>query len=193
MTSTSNDSIRSIADASDASLSPHATTNATVSGNNFGTGSAFISLHRSAVMTMALNNNTNIGPVGNVFVGSDRGSSAFLDILNNSVHVNADPNGVNALYLQTSNNGGGNSSICANVSGNTLVENPPNTTQSYSLILDTVSNQGTINLEGWTGSPAYDQFLAGRNTLTGGPSPGAIADNPSNLTHTGVDCVTSTP
>jgi hypothetical protein len=192
MTSTSNDAIRSIADATDASLTPHATTNATVSGNNFGTSSAFISLHRSATSTITFSNNTNIGPAGNVFVGSDRGSSAFLDLLNNSVSVNADPNGVDALYLQTSSNGGGNSSICANISGNTLTEAGPNTTGSYSLILDTVSNQGTINLEGWTGSPAYDQYLAAHNTLSG-PTPGAATDNPANITHTGADCVTSKP
>jgi hypothetical protein len=194
MSSTSNDAIRSIADATDGSLTPHATTNATITGNNFGGGSAFIQLHRNAIGNEAFSNNTNIGPIGGIFVGSDRASSMGIDVLNNTATVNGNA-GQNGLYLQTSNNGGGNSTICANISGNTLTENPNNTGFSNPLVLDTVTNQGTINLEGWTGSPAYDAFLESTNTLVSnnGSVAGAIADNPANITHTGANCVTSTP
>jgi CSLREA domain-containing protein len=194
MTSTSNDAIRSIADASDATLTPHATTNATITGNNFGGGSAFIAHHRQAVGNIAFNNNTNIGPVGGIFVSGEVRSTVGIDILNNSATVSGNA-GQNALYLQTANNGTpvtDNSTICANISGNTLSENPNNTGFQATVVFDTVSNQGVINLEGWNGSsPTYDVFISNQNTLSGG-SPNVIADNAANI-HAGGNCVTSTP
>src|SRR5207245_9799224 len=120
---TSNDAIRSIADASNAALTPHATTNATVTGNNMGGGSIIISLHRSAISNIAFNNNTNIGPIGGIFAAAAEGSTLNVDFLNNAVTVDGNA-GANALYVQTANNGGGHSTISAKIRGNTLRETP---------------------------------------------------------------------
>ncbi|HKP03564.1 MAG TPA: putative Ig domain-containing protein, partial [Chthoniobacterales bacterium] len=194
MTSTTNDAIRSIADASIATLTPHATTNATITGNNFGGGSAFIAHHRQAVGNIAFNNNTNIGNVGGILVTAEVRSTVGIDILSNSATVSGNA-GRNALYIQTANNGVAgtdNSTICANISGNNFSESPNNTGFQSTIVLDTVSNQGVINLENWNGSsPTYDVFLSNQNTLSGG-TPNVIADNPANI-HAGANCVTSTP
>src|SRR5205807_2316748 len=157
-------------------------------------GSAFIAHHRQAVGNIAFNNNTNIGAVGGIFVSGEVRSTIGIDILNNTASVNGNL-GRNALYLQTANNGVAgtdNSTMCANVSGNTFTESPNNTGFQATIVLDTVSNQGVVNLENWNGSsPTYDVFLSSQNTLSGG-SPNVIADNSANI-HAGGNCVSTTP
>ena len=191
MTSTSNDAVRSIADAVNSTLTPHATTNATITNNTFGGGSAFIAHHRQAVGNIAFNNNTGIGPVGGIFVSAEIASTVGIDILSNSGTVSGNA-GLNALYIQAANNGVGASTICANISGNTLSENPNNTGFQSTVVLDTVNGAGDINLENWNGSsPTYDVFISNQNTLSGG-TPNVIADVPAHI-HAGGNCVTSTP
>jgi hypothetical protein len=186
MTGTSNDAIRSEADASNAALTPHATVNATINGNNMGGGGIFISNHRQAIANIALTNNPGIGFFG-INVNSDRGSTIGIDVTGNSVSVNgASPNFANAMYVQTSNNGGGASSVCANINGNVLTSTGAT---SAGLVLDTVAGQGTIGLEGYVSGPE-ETYLTSVNTITGAP-PVAI-DDPS-FVNPGGNCVTSTP
>jgi hypothetical protein len=188
MVATGNDAIRSEADASNAALLPKATVNATISVNSMGGGGIFILGRRQAISNIAFTNNTGIGRTG-FNATADRGSSVGMDILNNSVIVNGDaPDFATAMYLQTSNNGGGQSSICANISGNTLTSTG---VSSPGVILDTVDGEGTIGLEGWNGTtPDAETFLASNNTIVG--SPQVAIDNPAFVI-SGSNCVTSTP
>jgi VCBS repeat-containing protein len=186
MTGTSNDAFRSESDATNGALTPHATINATINGNAMGGGGAFISTHRSSITNLALTNNTGMGFAGiNVF--SDRGSTTGLDITGNAVSVNgASPNFRNAMYLQTSANGGGASTICAKITGNTLTSTGAT---SAGLVLDTVNGEGTIGLEGYV-SGAEEAYLTSVNTITGSPQ---VAIDNAAFVGVGGDCVTSTP
>src|SRR5262249_933242 len=84
-----------------------------------------------------------------------------------------------ALDFQTSDNGGGHSTISAKITGNNLTENPDTAGQQV-ISLDTVSGQGDIFLEGWNGaSPTYDNFLIANNTLNGTVK--ALADDPTHI------------
>jgi Big-like domain-containing protein/cadherin-like protein len=188
MTGTTNDAVRSEADATNAALTPHATVNATINGNAMGGGGVFISAHRQAIENIALTNNSGIGFFG-VNVTSDRGSTVGIDVTGNTVTVNGDsPNFATAMYLQTSNNGGGASSICAKITGNTLTSTG---SSSPAVILDTLGGEGTIGLEGWNGtSPTAETFLMNNNTITG--SPEVAIDDPTFVV-AGGNCVTSTP
>jgi hypothetical protein len=205
-----NDAIRSESDASVPVVGHPATVNATITGNNMGGGSIFISNHRSAIANIAFNNNNNIGGTAagvggagstgvhtGMNVNSDRGSSIGIDIQGNSVTADgSNAQAQSALYIQTTNNGGGASTVCANIGGagalkNTFTENP-NPSGSLAVALDTVNGQGTISLEGWNGaggSAGIQSFLATNNTLVGGIGD---ADNPSFVA-AGGNCVTSTP
>jgi hypothetical protein len=186
MSGTSNDAIRSESDATNAALSPKATVNATINGNNMGGGGIFISNHRSAIANIALTNNPGIGFFG-INVNSDRGSTIGIDVTNNTVSVNgASPFFRNAMYLQTSDNGGGASTICAKISGNTLTSTGAT---SASVVLDTVNGQGTIGLEGYV-SGAEEAYLSSVNTIVGSPQ---VAIDNAAFVNPGGNCVTSTP
>ena len=186
MSGTSNDAIRSEADAADGTLSPKATVNATINGNNMGGGGIFISNHRQAIANIALTNNPGIGFFG-INVNSDRGSTIGIDITGNSVSVNgASPNFANAMYLQTSNNGGGASTTCANIIGNVLTSTGAT---SAGVVLDTVAGEGTISLEGYVSGPE-ETYLTSVNTIAG--SPQVAIDDPT-FVNPGGNCVTSTP
>lgn len=201
MTSTTNDAIRAESDATNQALTPHATVNATVTNNTMGGGSIFISAHRSALINMAFNNNTAIGgtPSGvggglgvhtGINLRSDRGSTLNIDVTGNT--GTADGSAAQsqaALDMQVTDNGGGPSTICAKVSGNTFSEVPDAGEQVISI--DPVG--GTITIEGGPGgSPGTENFLAANNTLNG-TNKVAISDPTKVPSGVGHDCVTATP
>lgn len=213
MTNTSNDAIRSESDATNSALTPHASVNATVSGNDMGGGSIFISLHRGALSNIAFLGNTNIGgtpagaaggctPCTGVHTGinlrSDRGSSLGIDIQGNTGTADGSlAQAQSALDLQTTDNGGGPSTICAKIGGsgalkNDLTENPDTAGQQV-ISLDPANAGTTITIEGGPGgSPGTENFLDANNTLHG--STHVAISSPTRVpSGTSTDCVTSTP
>ncbi|HZE57233.1 MAG TPA: putative Ig domain-containing protein, partial [Chthoniobacterales bacterium] len=211
MTNTSDDAIRSESDAVNGALTPHASVNATVTNNTMGGGSTFISLHRQALTNMAFNSNTNLGGTAagaggcatctgvhtGINLRSDRGSALAIDFQSNVGLADGSlAFAQSALDMQATNNGGGNSTICANIGGagalkNTLTESPDTAGQQV-ISIDPVGGS-TITIQGGPGgSPGTENFLIANNTLNGTnkvaiSTPGAV---PSGV---GVDCVTSTP
>jgi|GEM_PF-3000612 len=193
-TNVTNDTIRSESDASIPVAGHPATVNATIANNTFGGGSVFISAHRSSIENISFTNNTNIGGTAagvggagatgvhtGINVRSDRGSTVNIDLLNNTGTADGSvAQAQSALDFQTTNNGGGASTISAKIIGNTLTENPDTAGQQV-ISIDTVSGQGDVYLEGWNGSsPAtYSAFLIANNTLNG--SVKALADDPSHV------------
>ena len=101
-----------------------------------------------------------------------------------------------ALDLQATTNGGGNSTICANIGGagalkNTLTENPDAAGQQV-VSIDPVGGS-TITIEGGPGgSPGTEAFVTGNNTLNG-TNKVAISDPTKVPSGVGANCVTSTP
>ncbi|HYJ05296.1 MAG TPA: putative Ig domain-containing protein, partial [Chthoniobacterales bacterium] len=211
MTATSNDAIRSESDAVNGALTPHATVNATVTGNNMGGGSIFISLHREALTNMAFNSNTNIGGTAagaggcatctgvqtGINLRSDRGSTLNIDLLSNTGTANGSlAFAQSALDMQATTNGGGNSTICANIGGagalkNTLTQSPDTAGQQV-ISIDPVGGS-TIRIQGGPGgSPGTENFLIANNTLNG-TNKVAISTPAAVPSGVGFDCVTSTP
>jgi Bacterial Ig domain/Right handed beta helix region/Immunoglobulin I-set domain len=212
MTFCYNDAIRSESDAVNAALTPHASVNATVNGNTMGGGSIFISLHRGALSNIAFTNNTAIGgtPAASggcasctgvhtgINLRSDRGSALAIDITGNTGTADGSlAFAQSALDMQASDNGGGASTICANVGGagalkNTFTENPD--TAGQQVISIDPANAGTaITIQGGPGgSPGTENFLISNNTLNGTNK--VAISSPSRVpSGVGVDCVTSTP
>jgi hypothetical protein len=76
-------------------------------------------------------------------VRSDRGSTINIDLINNTGTADGSVSqSQSALDFQTSDNGGGHSTISARITGNTLTEKPDSGQQVISL--DTVGGQGDI-------------------------------------------------
>ena len=211
MTVNYDDAIRAESDAVNAALTPHAYVNATVTNNTMGGGSTFISLHRQAVMDINYSNNTNIGGTAagsggcaactgvhtGINLRSDRGSALRADIQGNTGQADGSlAFAQSALDLQATTNGGGNSTICANIGGAVALKNTlsqiPDTAGQQVISIDPVGGS-TITIQGGPGgSPGTENFLIANNTLNGTnkvaiSTPGAV---PSGI---GVDCLTVAP
>jgi hypothetical protein len=213
MTFTYDDAIRSESDAVNSALTPHAYVNAAVTSNTMGGGATFISLHRGAGMDIDYSQNTNIGGTvagsggcaaclgvhTGINLRSDRGSTLRADIQGNTGTADGSVNFAQAaLDMQSTNNGGGNSSICANVGDfvagnakNILTENP-DTGGEQVISMDPVDVGASITIQGGPGgSPGTENFLIAHNTLNGTVK--AAISAPSRVpSGVGVDCRTTT-